>query len=178
MNKFLNEIYILFYKWIDLGIILNIKDMRIMFEKLFKGEKSYIRHCPEEIEKDIFIIEKILANCPSKQKQLMYFFCQSCLDIYSYDVISEHKKMIQMDMVYYKAAVSQYFIVSILNGTFSPQKYNEFKKEFYQIGVVIKQFYENKEEDKKLTIANIVKSKTTELFSRYKFDYSLPPCSI
>lgn len=177
MKQLLNEIYILFYKWIELEIRLNVKEIKMMFELLFKGDKRFIRYCPESIEKDIFVIEKILVKAPDKYKRIIYMFCLNCLDIYSYDVIKEHKKIIQMDMIYYKAAISQYFIVNMLDGTFIPSKYNEFKAEFYQIGVIIKQYYDNKEEDKKATIANIVKSKTSELFTRYNLVYSLPPCS-
>ena len=178
MIRLCNEIYILFYKWIELEIRINIKELKEMFTLLLNGDKRYIRYCPESIEKDIFVLEKILSNSDPKHKQILLSFIYCCIDLYSYDSIKEHKKIIQMDMLYYKSVISQYFIINFLDSSLNPSKFNSFKNEFYQIGVIIKQYYEAKEDDKKKAITNILTSKVTELFNRYNFVYSLPPCCL
>lgn len=178
MKKLCNEIYVLFYKWIQLEIRLNIKDLKIMFNLLLQGDKRYIRYCPESIEKDIFSLENIINKSEEKYRKMLLYFIFCCIDLYTYDVIKEHKKIIQMDMIYYKSVISQYFVSNFLNGTLNNSKYTSFKNELYQIGVIIKQYYEIKEEEKKITISNIISSKTNELFKRYNFIYSLPPCCL
>ena len=171
-----NEIYIMFYKWIELNIKLNIKDLRDMFTLLIQGDKRYIRYCDERIEKDIFALEKVLTSMPDKYKKLFYNLIICCIDLYTYDSITEHKKILQMDMLYYKYIISRYFIDGYRSGNLDKTKFSSFKDEFYQIGVIIKQYYQNKEEEKKSTIANMIKSKTAELFKRHQLTYSLPPC--
>lgn len=178
MKRLCNEIYVLFYKWIQLEIKLNIKELKEMFALLLNGDKRYIRYCPESIEKDIFILEKILSNSDPKYNQMLLSFIYCCIDLYSYDSIKEHKKIIQMDMLYYKSVISQYFVIKFLDGNLNPSKFNSFKNEFYQIGTIIKQYYEIKEDDKKKAIKNILTSKVTEMFNRYDFAYSLPPCCL
>lgn len=176
MKKFCNEIYVLFYKWIQMGIKLNVKELKEMFRLLLEGDKRYIRYCPESIENDIFNLEILIQKTPEKYKKIMLNFINCCIDLYIYDSITEHKKIIQMDMLYYKSAISQYFVNKFLDGTLNSTDFTSFKNEFYQIGVVINQYYQNVEDGKKAIISNIVKSKTNELYKRHNFLYSLPPC--
>lgn len=178
MKQLCNEIYVLFYKWIQLEIRLNVKDLKTMFNLLIQGDRRYIRYCPESIEKDIFILENVLANSKGKYNKMLLSFIFCCIDLYCYDSLKEQKKIIQMDMLYYKSVIAQYFVSNFLNGTLNITKYNSFKNELYQMGVVIKQYYEIKEEDKKITISNMITSKTNELFKRYNLIYSLPPCCL
>lgn len=178
MKKLFNEIYVMFYKWIDMKIKLNVKDLKNMFSLLIQGDKRYIRYCAESIENDIFALEKIIANMPSKYKKMLFNFIICCIDLYTYDSITEHKKIIQMDMLYYKSVLSQYFVSKFLDGTLDKIKFSSFKEEFYQIGVIINQYYKISEEEKKITIAAMIRSKTTELFKRYNLMYSLPPCCL
>ena len=49
MNKLLNEVIVMFYKWIELNIVIKEEDLTNMFSMLLSGDKRYIRYCPESI---------------------------------------------------------------------------------------------------------------------------------
>ncbi|MDU2121926.1 MAG: hypothetical protein E7E64_05265 [Clostridium celatum] len=177
MKQLCNEIYVLFYKWIQIGIKLDSKDLKNMFALLLNGDKRYIRFCPESIEKDIFPLEQIFSKCPEKYKKTLIGFISCCIDVYNFDSIKVHKKVLEMDALYYKASLAQYYIVNFLNASLDINTFTSFKKELYQIGVVINKYYSFKDENQKLIISKMIKSKTDELFRRYNFDYSLPICT-
>ena len=177
MKQLCNEIYVLFYKWIQIGIKLDSNKLKNMFALLLTGDKRYIRFCPESIEKDIFPLEQILSKCPEKYKKTLIGFISCCIDVYNFDSINERKKVLELDAIYYKSTIAQYYIENFLNGSLDINKFTSFKKELYQIGVVINKYYTFKDEKQKLIISKMIKSKTAELFNRYNFTYPLPLCT-
>lgn len=178
MQRLCNEVYVLFYKWIQLEIRFNVQEIKLMFELLLKGDKRFVRYCPQNIENDIFELEKILIQVNDNQKKMLYSFILSCVDLYVYDSIKDHKKILQMDILYYRSVLSQYFVVNYLDNNLNVANFKSFKEEMFQIGAIIKQFYETSEEEKRNIISNMIHSKITELFNRYNFIYSLPPCCL
>lgn len=178
MQIFLNELFVMFYKWIELDLKLNVSNLKGMFELLIlKDDQRYIRLLDERIENDIFSIQKVIKNIPNEYRKFIFNFIICCIDLYIYDSI-EVKNNLQMNMLYYKYILSKYFIDEVLNGSFNKNKYSSFKDEFYQIGVIINQYYNTTELNKKETILSIIKSKASELFKRYKVAYCLPPCTL
>lgn len=174
MNKFFNEIFVSFYKWIELDLNLDMKEVKLMFDLLIAKDRKFIRHCPEDIENDIFVIEKVINKSTISEQQQKQFknFISCCIDCYNFDKVKNKKQDIRLDLLYYKAALAQYYIFNLKN----IKTFISFKKEFYQIGVQIGTFYKIQEQNEREVIGKMIKSKTLELFKRFNFNYILPLC--
>ena len=174
-EMFLNEIFVGFYKWIQLDLKLEQANLKKLFELLITKDKTFIEHCPETIKKDIVVLESLMNSLSinENERKGILDFIDCCIDLYLYE-ISNKTNELEADILYYKATISQYYI----NGTFNildMNKFIDFKKEFFQIGVQISNFYKSTADERKV-ISQIIKSKTEELFNRYGFQYYLPIC--
>lgn len=176
LNVVLNEIFVQFYEWIEKGVKLDHTEITKLFQLLFAGDRRFIRYCPENIEEDIFVLEDILKDFSDEDKKTSLTFILSCINVYAFDSIIEKKKSLELDILYYKAAISQYYIEHILNKE-DLTNFNVFKKEFFQIGTLINNFYKCRTDMEKNSIILMLKSKTLDLFKRYEFKYSLPICT-
>ena len=176
MNKLLNEVIVMFYKWIELNIVIKEEDLTNMFSMLLSGDKRYIRYCPESIEKDIFAFEKMILRTTKKQREEILLFIKHAIVCYKFDSLIKKETSVNNDILYYKSVNSNYYITNLLNGTLDMNKIKQFQRELYELGKLINKFYSCSNDDKQ-TIKSMVKSKTSDIFKRYNFNYSYPICT-
>lgn len=178
IKTFLNTLYVQFYEWMEKDIDLDVKELKQMFDLLLKHDRRFIRYLSESIENDIFEIEKTIKNLSEEEVKQVYNFISCCLDVYVYDCIKLKVPNSNLDLLYYRSTLAHYYIKNVLDGTIDLEMFASFKKEFYQVGVIIGSFYKAKDRKQASVITDMIKSKTTELFKRFKLDYSLPLCTI
>ena len=175
-TQLLNEIFVLFYKWIELDVKISDKDLKELFILLFSNDRRYVRLVPLEIEEDIFVLEDILSKYSLEEKKEIFHFVKYCMYVYSFDKLKKKEKKLEVDVLYYRAAISQYSINNILNNTYNKEIFEKLKTEFFQLGTLMNNFYKSKIDDEKKSILLIIKSKIKDIFKRYNFEYSYPVC--
>lgn len=173
----LNEIFNLFNLWIEKKMIFKRDDLINLFKLLFDGDPRYFRYCPEIIEKDIMILDKVIKEFADSEKKEILTFINSCIVIYTYEMIDKKEKNINIDKLYYSAAISQYYVEKTILHSMETNKFKNFRLEFSQISSLISKFYNTNTVEEKNTVADIIKGKTSELFKRFDFSYYMPLCS-
>lgn len=169
----INEIYVILNTSVELDLKLNIEEFKIMIKKILISDKSYTDHCASELKKDINVLKDLLEAHSDKENlyREAITFINAFAEVLNYEKCSDNLIELEKDKLYYKAVLNNYFMEDYLINH-NKSRFSNFKKEFYQIGVLISTFYKGSSE----VIIKIIYAKVEELFCRYNFAYSLPEC--
>lgn len=176
IQKFCYELHCLMYKWLELGVKLNTTNYPTMFKLLINGDDNYLRYCDKYIVNDMKVISKIIKKMPNNYKIIVYNVFVCTCDLYNfYSSYNEEKKK-EMDILYYKAVISNFYMAK--KGMFNNKLFLDFRTEFYQIGVMINNYYQSNDLERQNVISKMIKSKIAELFNRYEYEYCMPNCTL
>lgn len=156
---------------------LDYEGIRNNFDYLFNKDSQFLQCCDQCIKNDFLEIEKILEAeniTELTDAKDIKDFADCCINIYIYDK-AEKSKTKELESLYYKAALSQYYVEEYLSN-YKSFLFPKFKNEFKQIGMLIGTFYNDNYGDENKTLIDIIKSKIEDLFKRYDFRYSYPLC--
>lgn len=175
MNKLtiLNEIFVILNTAVEKDIDINFSEFKLMIHKIIDNNSTFIEHCPMAIQDEIQSL-KVIINKYSDKKLLMVEitkFINAFSSIYEYEQCNTDISNIEKDKLYYKAAINSYYILDLFTST-NKSRFDNFKNEFYQIGILIGRYYK----DNNKIVKDIICAKLQDLFSRYEFKYSLPTC--
>lgn len=170
----INEIYVILNLGLELNCNIDYPEFKIMIKKAIINDKSYMDHCPSDLYKEIKVLKGLIDLYSDKQllfNEAMKFI-NAFAEVVKYEKCSTDIEKIERDKLYYKAVLNNFYMEDILINKQKKSNFENFKKEFFEIGVLISKFYKGSNE----IIITIIISKVEELFERYNFFYGLPEC--
>lgn len=170
----INEIYVILNLGLELDCEINYAEFKIMIKKAIINDKSYMDHCPSDLYNEIKVLKGLIDLYSDKQllfNEAMKFI-NAFAEVVKYEKCSTDIEKIERDKLYYKAVLNNFYMEDILINNQKQSSFEKFKKEFYEIGVLISRFYKCSNE----IIINMINSKVEDLFERYNFFYGLPEC--
>ncbi|MGG7060102.1 hypothetical protein ACQPUY_15750 [Clostridium nigeriense] len=175
MNKLtiLNEIYVILNILIEKNININFSEFKLMIHKIIDNNSTFIEHCPMEIQYEIQSLKSIINKYSDKKLLIIEItkFINAFSSISEYEQCNTDIPNIEKDKLYYKAVINSYYILDLFINN-EESRFDNFKNEFYQIGVLIGKYYN----DNNIIVKDIIYAKLQDLFNRYNFNYSLPVC--
>lgn len=175
MNKLtiLNETFVILNTAVEENIIIDFFEFKLMINKIINSDSTYIEHCPVKLKKEIYFLKCIMDKFSDKNLLLTELtkFINAFSSIYEYEQCNNADSTIELDKLYYKSVINYYYILAILTNTYE-SSFNNFKNEFYQIGILIGKYYK----DNNNIVKDIIYAKLQELFIRYNFKYDFPTC--
>lgn len=175
MNKLtiLNEIYVILNILIEKNINVNFSEFKLMLHKIVDDNSTFIEHCPIDIQHEIQSLKSIIDKYSDKKLLIIEItkFINAFSSIYDFEQCNTDIPNIEKDKLYYKSVINSYYIFDLFTNN-AESKFDNFKTEFYQIGVLIGKYYK----DDNTIVKDIITTKIRELFDRYNFNYSLPVC--
>lgn len=175
MNKLtiLNEIFVILNIAVEKDIDINFPDFKLMIHKIIDNNSTFVEHCPIELQDEMQFLKCIINKYSDKKSLLVEItkFINAFSSIYEYEQCTADISNIEKDKLYYKAAINSYYILDLFTST-TESRFDNFKSEFYQIGVLIGKYYK----DNNKIVKDIISAKLQELFDRYDFKYTFPTC--
>lgn len=175
MNKLtiLNEIFVILNIAVEKDIDINFSEFKLMIHKIIDNNSTFIEHCPIELQAEIKSLKCIIDKYSDKKLLFLGItkFISAFSSIYEFEHCNTAISNIEKDKLYYKAAINSYYILDLFTST-AESRFDNFKNEFYQIGVLIGKYYK----DNNKIVKDIISAKLQDLFIRYDFKYSFPTC--
>ena len=171
----LNKVHIFLAECYENKTIIPPNDIVNMFGKIFKGDITYIKHCPDGLENTLMALVKDINENPSNSfKESLKVLLTSYYDTIRYQQVKETNMPARdKDKFWYKSIFSQYVLEKILFRD-KNNALDNFKVEYNQLGTLISQYYTENEQNKLPVIRNMIKSKIDNMFYRYNYRYDLP----
>ncbi|MGL5086523.1 MAG: hypothetical protein ACRC68_12530 [Clostridium sp.] len=170
----INEIYVILNLGLELNLNLNYAEFKIMIKKAIIKNNSYMDHCHSDLYNEIKVLKGLIDLYSDKEdlfNEAMKFI-NAFAEVIKYEKCSIDIEKIEKDKLYYKAVLNNFYIEDVLINNKNQNSFEKFKKEFFEIGVLISKFYKGSNE----IIINMINSKVEDLFERYNFFYTLPEC--
>lgn len=177
MNKLtiLNEIFVILNIAVEKDMDINFSEFKLMIRKIIDNNSTFAEHCPIEFQAEIKSLKCIINKYSNKKLLLIEItkFINAFSSIYEYEQCNTAISNIEKDKLYYKAAINSYYILDLFTSA-AESRFDNFKNDFYQIGVLIGKYYK----DNNKILKDIISSKIHDVFNRYGFKYTLPTCCI